>query len=107
MFISLVIIVAAFLWVPLLMPPKKKARRASAPAGTTQLSEESRWTRTTIRGVHGVAQWPITERKGRAGKWYVNLNHWTGGAVRSGTRSERKRDGLYDSEQEARSFPSL
>lgn len=56
--------------------------------------------RTTVRG-DGVAQWPATETPSRAGKWHVHLNFWPGGPYHAASKN-RRRDGLYDSAEEAR-----
>jgi hypothetical protein len=81
------------------MPPKKK-KRSSAPVGVPHAPEESRWTRTLIRG-EGVGQWGNNERELRAGKWFVNLNYWSGGHHHA-IKADQKKCGLYDSPEEAR-----
>ena len=83
------------------MPPKKKLRRA-ALVDVSQAPEESRWTRTTVRG-EGVLQWPASAEPYRVGLWHVNLNYWPVGITRPDCKVH-KRDGLYDSEELA-SFP--
>ena len=77
------------------MPPKKKGRGTPLP-DVPRPPEESRWTRTVVRG-DGVGQWAASDRK-RAGLWSVNLNYYSGGLKQ--TKFVSKRDGLYESAEE-------